>query len=270
VTRCFESKHGNIQGISRPGLQNSYVLRYVQAKDDVQDESKKICPKSAVDQVLAGLGADEDFLVDDEVQTALGMLAENMLEQTMEFAALMASRRNSKWLQVCSYSMNDKQCAQTLYNFPSAFGCSLWPSVSLCGCMVFYECNTVLPNVCMCLTSHNCEMHADHGGVRVLQMRPELSNKEIATNLDSYIILYAVHWWVAMQAKDLECYLERVWHISLPGFSSRCITAAPKIVAESADMKNRASVRSYLAQLPVQQWPSDGEKNEEGEALADS
>lgn len=54
-----------------------------------------------MDQVLAGLGADEDFAVDGEVKVALGMLAENMLEETMEFAALMASRRNSKWLQVC-------------------------------------------------------------------------------------------------------------------------------------------------------------------------
>lgn len=65
-----------------------------------QDERKKICPKSAVDQVLAGLGADEDFAVEDDVKSALGMLAENMLEETMEFAALMASRRNSKWVQV--------------------------------------------------------------------------------------------------------------------------------------------------------------------------
>lgn len=64
-----------------------------------QDERKKICPKSAVDQVLAGLGADEDFTIDDDVKAALGTLAENMLEETMEFAALMASRRNSKWLQ---------------------------------------------------------------------------------------------------------------------------------------------------------------------------
>lgn len=69
----------------------------------VQDERKKICPKSAVDQVLAGLGADEDFVVEHDVKSFLGMLAENMLEETMEFAALMASRRNSKWLQVpCS------------------------------------------------------------------------------------------------------------------------------------------------------------------------
>lgn len=71
--------------------------------------------------------------------------------------------------------------------------------------------------------------------------------------------------WGAVQAKDLECYLERMWHISLPGFSSRCVTAVPKIGAESAHMKNRASVRSYLAQLPVQQ-PSEGEKNDESAA----
>lgn len=50
--------------------------------------------------MIAGLGADEDFMVDDDVKSALGLLAENMLEDTMEFGALMASRRNSKWLQV--------------------------------------------------------------------------------------------------------------------------------------------------------------------------
>jgi transcription initiation factor TFIID subunit TAF12 len=71
-----------------------------------------------------------------------------------------------------------------------------------------------------------------------------------------------------MQASDLECYLERTWHIALPGFSSRCVTAAPKIVAESADMRNKASVRSYLAQLAVQQGPGDGEKNDDGGAPA--
>lgn len=75
--------------------------------------------------------------------------------------------------------------------------------------------------------------------------------------------------WVPVQAKDLECYLERMWHISLPGFSSRCVTSAPKIAAESADMKNRASVRTYLAQLPVQQ-PTDGEKKDETGAAGGS
>lgn len=67
-----------------------------------------------------------------------------------------------------------------------------------------------------------------------------------------------------MQAKDLESYLERMWHLSLPGFSSRCVSGAPKIAAESADMKNRASVRSYLAQLPVQQPPEGQEKDGAG------
>jgi hypothetical protein len=75
----------------------------MRAMASLQDESKKICPKSAVDQVLAGLGGENDFIVDDDVKSALGMLAENMLEQTMEFAALMSSRRNSKWLQVCFF-----------------------------------------------------------------------------------------------------------------------------------------------------------------------
>jgi hypothetical protein len=70
----------------------------------MQDERKKICPKSAIDQVLAGLGVDEDCTVDEEVKSALGLLAENMLEQTMQFGALMASRRNSRWLQVCQMS----------------------------------------------------------------------------------------------------------------------------------------------------------------------
>ena len=69
-----------------------------------------------------------------------------------------------------------------------------------------------------------------------------------------------------MQAKDLECYLDRMWHISLPGFSSRCVAAAPKIATESADLKNRASVRSYLAQLPVQPPPEGQKKDESGGA----
>ena len=72
-----------------------------------------------------------------------------------------------------------------------------------------------------------------------------------------------------MQAKDLECYLERTWHISLPGFSSRCVTAAPKTAVESTDMKNKASVRNYLAQLPVQQ-ASGGVKKEAGEGAGGS
>lgn len=73
----------------------------------LQDERKKICPRSALDKALAGLGASESFQCDDTVAASLCLLSEHMLEQTMEFGALMASRRQSKWMEVCCSTHTD-------------------------------------------------------------------------------------------------------------------------------------------------------------------
>eukprot|EP00892_Ulva_mutabilis_P010468 jgi/Ulvmu1/7794/UM004_0023.1 len=75
------------------------TLNAEQRAERIQDEKKKICPKSAIDRVLAGLGASDGFQCDDSMAPSLCLLAEHMLEQTMEFGALMASRRKSKWLE---------------------------------------------------------------------------------------------------------------------------------------------------------------------------
>lgn len=51
-------------------------------------------------QVLQRLGLSKDVQLSKEVELAVIELAENMLDHTMEFACLMASRRGGKWLEV--------------------------------------------------------------------------------------------------------------------------------------------------------------------------
>jgi hypothetical protein len=67
----------------------------------VQDERKKICPKSALQKVLKRLGVQDEFkFADDFAEEQMVCIAEDMLERSIEFGALMASIRQSGWYEV--------------------------------------------------------------------------------------------------------------------------------------------------------------------------
>jgi hypothetical protein len=73
----------------------------------VQDDKKRICPKGALDKVLLRLGAAEEFkFVDDRTQLQITRIAEDMLERSIEFGALMASSREANWYEVCAFLQN--------------------------------------------------------------------------------------------------------------------------------------------------------------------
>lgn len=115
----------------------------------VQDERKKILPRAGIQMVLKRLGVADEFKLSEEVESAIMLLAETMLDQTMEFGCLMASRRQSKWLE----------------------------------------------------------------------------------------------------SKDVELYLERAWHIHLPGYGVRSVTPAPKVAPEKPDTRLAAAVREAMSEL---------------------
>jgi hypothetical protein len=72
----------------------------------MQDERKKICPKSAIDQVLAGLGVDEDCTVDEEVKYAIWRI--DGVEEKLEMVAGVPDVCSSCLLSVfaCSAETN--------------------------------------------------------------------------------------------------------------------------------------------------------------------
>jgi hypothetical protein len=77
----------------------------------LQDDKKMICPKSALDKVLKRLGGEAEFaFVGDKAKQHLARIAEDMLERSIEFGALMAASQGSGWMQVRECA---SQCSAT-------------------------------------------------------------------------------------------------------------------------------------------------------------